>query len=474
MTLNIFNTYIFAAVSVFLPLIFAIFLIVKRLKLSYVKKNILNHGFCVVSFVSLVLFLLQKFLAKPFELNFDIFIIDKTALKIGLLFDNTTAVFLIFTSLLYFLVSLFLKEYFKRKKQFVFTKQRFYIFLSLLCFFTYLFLAASNLFQSFVFWVLSGVLIYVFSYFDIFKKSADFNLNRFYRILLLGDFSYLTFIFILFKYAYLSNNELNLISLDFSSLNVLLSYCFGISSSSESFLAGFCLTMALISRFFMFPLNCFYSFFVNSSSALYVPVLTCSNCILGSYLFIKTIPYLELFYEYKLYFEIFVGLTILTSLLFILFEKNLKIIFGHVLSVFCAFFVIFYMNFSHKIALWIYFISILIVLFILIKFFLSGKTSLNSRIIKKYKGFILEKTHIFVFERLLIKISSFFNCIDEKIVQNIIKFPVFVFEFLTTFFVVKLSKRNSEIANLRNIIIVFVLLALFAIGVSLLVNFWEI
>lgn len=468
---NAINTYSIAGFSIFAPLIYALFLIIKRLRLSYVKKNILNNGFCAVSFVSFALFLIQKLFIKPFELNLDVFAIDKTIFKIGFLLDSTTINFLVFTSLLYFIASVYLKKYFAQKKQFIFTKQRFYIFLSLLCFNTYLFLISSNLFQSFIFWVLSGVIIYIFSYFDIFKKSADYNLNRFYRILLLGDFSYLAFIFILFKYACLSNGESEFISLDFSTLDITLSYCFGTSSVLEHGLALICLVIALLSRFFIFPLNCFYSFFANSSNALYVPGLVCSNCILGAYLFTKTIPYLELFSEYKIHFEIFIALTILTSLFFILFEKSLKIIFGHILSIISALFVILYFNISHRMSLGFYFISILIVLLVLIKMFLSDKTNLNSRIINKQKGFMLERIHIFVFEKMLVKISSFFNYIDEKVVQNIIKFPIFVFEFLSTLFVVKLSKRNSEIENLRNILIIFAILAIIAIVASFLVNF---
>lgn len=460
--------------AIFLPLSFGMFLILKRLRHSYIEKKALNNGLIVVNSISLALFSLIKIFNKQIDFDFNILSINKLPLSFGLMIDSINIYFLIYCALAYLILSIILKKFFIQKKQFIFTKQRFYIFLSLLITSTYLFFISPNLIQNFIFFALSGVIVYIFSYFDIFKSSANYNINRFYRILLLGDFCYLTFILILAKYICLSDNEIGLLNLDFSNLDMLLSYTFGLCHSYEAYLSAVCLIIALLTRFFIFPFNCFYSFFVNSSLAVYLAVFCCVNYSFSAYLMLKTLPYFNLLNEYKLYLALFLVLGALISFILVLFEKSYKIIFGYIFSILSSLFIVLLLKFNLKLIFIAYFLIAFSIFMFLSKLFLEDKTSLNKRIINKKGGFILERIHISLFETLTFKLSTFCNFINEKIIQNFFKIPFIVIDFLSKVFVIKVLKNDAGIKKIRSIFIIFILLILIAIFITLFGNFLEI
>ena len=159
-------------VAIFLPLIFALYLFISRLNLSYVGKKILNWGCSIFNFASLILFFLANYFTldktqiAKIEVNF--FQIEKFSLDFGFLINDTNIVYLICISVICLLLSIYSKLYFDKKKQFIFTKQRFYIFLSVLSFLSYFFIASINLVQSMVALFLQSVAVLLFAYFDIF------------------------------------------------------------------------------------------------------------------------------------------------------------------------------------------------------------------------------------------------------------------------------------------------------------------
>ena len=156
------------SLAIFAPLVFELYLLFARLNLSFVNKKVLNNGSIGINLISLLIFSLSFYFYGGEVLNcsFDFFKCEKFLLNFGLIINEENILYLIFTSLVSLIVSLYAKVYFARKKQFMFTKQRFYIFLSFLSFFTYLFLASNNLFQATFTLILSSIVVLIFTYFD--------------------------------------------------------------------------------------------------------------------------------------------------------------------------------------------------------------------------------------------------------------------------------------------------------------------
>ena len=459
---------VLSIIAIFLPLFYALYLFGARLSLSFVPKKVLNSGCFVVNLISFVLFLLLKipFINKTgvVEYDFNFFSIEKFSLNFGFSIDETNISYLIIASLLCWVISLYSKYYFDIKKQFIFTKQRYYVFLALISFLTYAFLASSNLFEGVIALMLQSYLIAVFAYYDIFKYPKNYNVSRFHRISLLGNFSLLVSAMILFRYAILSQGYIASNSINYSELNVLMSYTWGISGSIEFKIMVICLIVAIMSRLMIFPMSCYYSFFANSSNIMYLSVIGIVNNISGMFLYLKVIPLIQLFKNYILIFEILIILGALVSLIQILFERNIKIVFGYLLSAINSIFVILFLFFNVGLIQNIYFAFNLIFVALLMILFINDKNNFKKRLINRQIGFALEKSHIVLFEVVPQKISLVFDVLDEKVIQKITALLVAIFNYFISLFVVKTTK-TTKIKNIRNILLIiifFILLAIFA------------
>lgn len=456
--------------AIFLPLFYALYLFFARLSLSFVNKKILNYGCCVFNFISLIIFYLTDYFAlnrtQITKFDFNFFTVEKFSLDFGIFIDDANISYLIFASLICFILSVYSKIYFDKKKQFIFTKQRYYIFLSMISFLTYFFIAAENLFQGVIALFIQSVALLTFAYFDIFKNPTNHNITRFHRISLIGNFALLIASLILFKYAILSKGYVESNSLNYNELNVLSSYMYGICSIYEFKLTLFCFILAIMSRLVVFPLNCYYSFFANSSNIMYLSSISLVNNIVGIFLFLKILPIFELVKNYVQPFEIFLGVGILISLVQIMFERNLKIIFGYLFSAINSLFIILFLNFDILFIQNIYFTLNLAFIILLMILFYKDKINLPKRLINKQVGFFIEKGHIIFFETIPDKISKIINIIDEKIIKNFTPLLIKIFNFIISFFVLKIMK-NNYIANIRNILIMFTIFVLFAIFIAL-------
>lgn len=467
MDISIFNALVLGAI--FFPLFFAIYLFIAKLRLSYVNKWVLNCLSSIINLFSFVVFSLIYFLNLSPELSkysFKIFSIQKFSLEFGLTINENNILYLALASFLCFIVSFYSKIYFDKKKQFIFTKQRFFAFLSFLTFFNYLFIASLNLIQGIIVLILQSVLILVFSYFDIFKNPTNYNITRFHRISHIGNISLFITSLILLKYSILSQGYINSTSINYEDFNVLVSYMYGISSSFEFKLTILCFIIGIISRLMLFPLSCYYSFFANSSNILYLSIIALANNLVGMFLYAKALPLLDFTPNFISYFKIFIIFGIIASLLQLLFEKNIKIIFGYLISIINSIFVILFLYFEHDIILYSYFATFIFFNLGLMMLFIYDKTSFKKSLINKNAGFILEKSHIVIFETMLLKLSKIIEFIDEKILQNISLVFIKLFDYLTIIFAIK-TEKNKTLKNAKNILIIFALVTLFAIFVAL-------
>ena len=153
--------------AIFLPLIYGFYLLVKRVRLSFIDKKILNNSSIIINLLSLSIFtILTASIIKNdyiYSLNKNIFSFDNINFDIGINLNTENALFLIFSSFIFTILAIYSKFYFEKKKQFLFTKQRYYIFLSFISFNTYMLFLSLNLIQMLCFLILEGIIIFVFS-----------------------------------------------------------------------------------------------------------------------------------------------------------------------------------------------------------------------------------------------------------------------------------------------------------------------
>lgn len=431
------NNIIFLSV-LFIPFVFSLGLIFKRLTLSPLNKNVLDFGLSVCTIISLITCSIKQFISPD---------------------DNT--IFLLVANFIFFMICVLSYVFFKLKKQFIFTKLRYYIFLSLYMCTTYLFVLSNNLVLSTLFWILSGIVLYVFSYFDIFKVNADYNPNRFYSIIIAGDFCLLLSTYIFVKYAIISNNFSYFINFD--EINSLTGYIIG-NSSFEYLLLPLCIIIALFSRAFIFPFSCFFSFLSNASNLFYAVVYSTMTPLYSLILFLK----LDLFSDVGYQFKIYIAFSLLFSLISLLFEKHFKIILGHLLSIINCICILtyFYNEYAFLCAVLIY-TGLILALFGVI---LQDKLSFKRRIIDIKKGFLIERIHIFVFEKLPLKIANLIHFIDKRVFGNIIKLIIFIFNILSYRYMRFIQKKDA-ISLIKGIIATFTLFALLSIFIALFGSF---
>lgn len=470
MDISIFSN--FAIAGIFLPLVFGLYLLISRLRLSFVDKKVLNWGCAFVNLISLIIFFISYFVFSNESLNcaFNLFSLQEFSITFGFLIDKNNSLFLVFSSLMCLIVSFYSKKYFDKKRQFIFTKQRYFAYLSCLSSLLYIFLASLNLFQAAVILILQSVLIFAFAYVDIFKNSVNLNAIRFQRIANSGNFLLLIVLLILFRYTLFSQGYIASDSLEYSELESLMSYTYGVSTTFEFILIGVCFFLAIASRLAVFPFSCYYSFFANSSNIFYLSVFALANNLVGVFLFLKLLPLAQIMEDYIFYFEIFIALGVVFALVQVLFEQNIKIIFGYLISFINSVFIILFLNFNPDVILCFYFVTCLILSLILMILFMKDKNNFPKRLINKNLGFIMERAYIFLFEDVFDKISKIFEIFYDKFLENILPALFKTFAFFASLFIIKTSKANC-FKNSGKILIIFALIALFAIFIALFGGF---
>ncbi|MBR2068580.1 MAG: hypothetical protein IJ877_02340 [Candidatus Gastranaerophilales bacterium] len=428
-------------IILFSPFIFSLFLILKRLNLSYVKKPILDYGliFCAVG----------AFLVSAIN---------------QILKPDITNIFLIIANTIFIFLCVFSFLFFKHKKQFMFTRLRFNVFLSLLMSVTYLFILSQNLVSSLVFWIISGILVYIFSYFDIFKTNSDYNSNRFYSIFLTGDFCLLLAVFIFVKYAIILDNYSYFIN--FSDLKLVASYIIG-NSDFEYIILPILVTIALFSRACVFPFSCLYSFLANASSLLYLVIFSVFAPLYSLILFLK----LDLFDDTYFYCKIYLLLAVLFILLLLPFEKHFKIIFGYLLSIANTIFIFLYF-YNETLSYVVLLLSYVLLFTVISILFLKDKLSFKRRLININNGFIQERFFIALYEKAPVKIAYLTEFLDKKIIRKIFYFFLYLIDVLSYNYMRFIQKKEIP-SIIKGIMMIFALFALLSIFIGLFGNFGE-
>ena len=286
----------------------------------------------------------------------------------------------------------------------------------------------------------------------------------------MGNISLVLACLILFRYSILSQGYIVSNSLDYEELNSLISYTYGISSPFEFKLMAICFVVTILTRLTIFPFSCYYSFFANSSNVMYLSTFALANNIIGIFLLERFLPLLKMFAHLTTYLEIFLIISIVLSLVQILFEKNIKIIFGYLICILNSTFMILYLNSESNYIRYSYFALNVLLCIILMTLFFKNKVNIKKRLINKQLGFVLEKSHIILFENLPVKIANAFEIIYEKLIEKITLPIIYLFDFLCTLFIIKTAKINST-KYVKFTLIIIALVVLFAIFIALFGGF---
>ena len=108
----------------------------------------------------------------------------------------------------------------------------------------------------------------------------------------------------------------------------------------------------------------------------------------------------------------------------------------------------------------------IIILFIACNLLYQDKTTINKHYFIKQKGFILEKIHIFIFEKIPSLLSKLLDFTNNKIIKNFTQFILKLFDYTLSLFVLKNLKKDS-LKTLRNIFIIIALTVLLTIFIAL-------
>ena len=153
-------------------------------------------------------------------------------------------------------------------------------------------------------------------------------------------------------------------------------------------------------------------------------------------------------------------ITIITSLIFITYEKNIKIIYGYLLSIINAVFIS--LTLVNKYSVFIYFGLLFILLLILMNLFSKDKNNIKRKVLNKFTGFYLEKFNIFVFEKVPYKFANILTLINKYFFKILFGLGDKITDIANTFFVIKSSKA-SKITVIRTVFLIFTLFVVFII-----------
>lgn len=451
---------------IFLPIIFAVYFIIAKIKLSVINKKFLNYSPIITTAISFIAFIVQYFL---FEQNGEIF--DYTFLS----FENFTIEFsgitslnslklLILSNFSYLLFSIFLQFYFKKKKQFMFIRQRYTTFLLLIIGLSNIFICANDLFFNFVLLTTITLAIFLFSYYDIFKNYTKTNILRFFRINIVGDFCFLIALLALLRNSSLLE-YLNLNNFSFEDFDVFVDYLFSTSNIIEFKIIFVLLLLSAITRFIIFPFSTYYTFLSNVSNITFVPVVII-NLFVGYKLLSLTTSFFSFLANSTTILNIILLISLIFSIISLFFEKNIKIIFGYFIIILNSLTIYFYIN--NKITNFniIFYIPYIVAFLAVIFCIYNDKNNFSRRIINKQKGFYLERINILIFENFTDFLGKTFYFLDKKIVPKILFFPYDFMNSTISYIVFKLSKIN-KFNILKYIFIIFVIFILGAIILAL-------
>ena len=172
-------------------------------------------------------------------------------ISFGVFVDNLSALMLVFTSLICFVVQLFSFGYMKKDESF----HRFYIYLNLFMFCIFGFILASNVIQSYVFLELVGVITYLLIGFWYKKRSATRAARKAFIINRIGDVCLLIGIVVLVYFSVVFNSAQNMVTLSYSTLQFAVETLYSMVSDNAYLAIGVLIFLGIMAKTAQIPMQ---------------------------------------------------------------------------------------------------------------------------------------------------------------------------------------------------------------------------
>ena len=321
-----FANFIFSNVFIllFLPLWVAFLITLNFMVPSFRSKRfttnltLISTGICAI--YSICLFCLTSLGTVATEDIFDWIRIENFSFSFGFLLDNLSAFFLILFTTISFFIQLYSYEYMKNDECF----HRYFVYLNLFNFAISGLFISPNLFQIYIFLVLTGVCSYLLTSFWFKKKSVSQKSRQAYTLSKIGDCGLLLGLVLLIYLGFNYFPGFSFSSLNFSSLYDLGQNIIPYASDEGFFLICLILFIGIMAKSFQIP---FHIKAIGTTQAP-VPVGALINSATavssGVYLAVRLLPMFNLS-SLIMKIVLYVGLitAIVTSVLTI-FQNNIK------------------------------------------------------------------------------------------------------------------------------------------------------
>ena len=215
-------------IMIFAPVFCAAIITVSKLT----KFKLPSYGNFVLSLVSSLVCLFLSVILFGYtytyhgyvlESNFPVCAIQNILLYFGIYVDNPSCLFIIFSSLLFFITNIFSYRYLLQNRQ---GFERFYIYLNITHFFTYCFFIRSNLVQSVVFLMAQTLMLYLFSNFYFQKPISQENSKKVFITNITADFMILCACCAFLYFSTITADTITIPTLGYNNINSLGLYSF--------------------------------------------------------------------------------------------------------------------------------------------------------------------------------------------------------------------------------------------------------
>lgn len=274
---------------------FWIFLIIMigRFFSVYVNKNIIYGLTLISSFLGFLFSLCGVLFIPPetiLETQVPFIKINDFILSCGILVDKTALMFATVLFGISFVVQLFSINYMKKEKK----VYRFYALLNLFNFAMAGLFFSPNMFETYVFWELVGVVSYLLIGFEYFKSKKSLASKKVFIINRIGDTALISGIIICSYFMYTYSSNLSFTALSFVDMPAISTFIYAYTSNPlYIFISGLFIIAAIV-KSAQFP---FYTWLIDAMEAkLPVSALlhSATMVVSGIFILVRLLPFLTL------------------------------------------------------------------------------------------------------------------------------------------------------------------------------------
>ena len=246
-----------------LPLWIFLIIMCGRFVSVYVNKGII-YFLTLLSSLLGVLFcstaLIKLGADKVLENSFPFIKINDFILSFGIYIDRAALIFALVLFLVSFAVQLFSISFMKKEKK----NYRFYALLNLFNFAMAGLFFSPNLFQSYLFWELVGVISYLLIGFEYSKNQKSVASKKVFIINRIGDTAFIGAIVLSSYFVYEYSGNPNLTTLSFSDMNVISTIVYAYTSTALFWIICGLFILAAVVKSAQFP---FYTWLIDAMEA---------------------------------------------------------------------------------------------------------------------------------------------------------------------------------------------------------------